>query len=203
MANTTFNGPVRSQNGFQEWNGSAWVPVAGGGGNVSVFLNASATAFGADNRYSDDSSQDPPTGPTAGNIIQLPAIEVGQAYSIIGISGGSQDAWALQLPSISGVDLTVYSGLPFSASYDDGNFPVATVTATYATYSSVFTPVDTLYIYGRMESQPVLQIGRGPNLVVPGFGTLAVFFQLTTPIFRFATPAPDPYVYPYTQLLSP
>jgi len=32
MANTTFKGPVRSQNGFQEWNGSAWVPVAGGGG---------------------------------------------------------------------------------------------------------------------------------------------------------------------------
>jgi hypothetical protein len=29
MANTTFNGPVRSENGFQEWDGSAWVPVSG------------------------------------------------------------------------------------------------------------------------------------------------------------------------------
>ena len=39
MGITTFSGPVRSDNGFQEWNGSEWVPVAGGGGgggNVSI-----------------------------------------------------------------------------------------------------------------------------------------------------------------------
>ena len=44
MANTTFSGPVRSQNGFQEWDGSAWVPVGGGGGNVTQIL----TPFGSD-----------------------------------------------------------------------------------------------------------------------------------------------------------
>lgn len=38
MANTTFKGPVRSQNGFQEWNGSAWVPVAGGGGGSAIYV---------------------------------------------------------------------------------------------------------------------------------------------------------------------
>jgi hypothetical protein len=38
MANTTFKGPVRSENGFQEWDGSAWVPVAGGGGGGEVMI---------------------------------------------------------------------------------------------------------------------------------------------------------------------
>ena len=32
MANTTFKGPVRSQNGFQELVGGVWTPVGGGGG---------------------------------------------------------------------------------------------------------------------------------------------------------------------------
>jgi len=36
MGITTFSGPVRSDNGFQEWNGSEWVPVAGGGGGGSA-----------------------------------------------------------------------------------------------------------------------------------------------------------------------
>ncbi len=47
MANTTFNGPVRSENGFQEWDGSAWVPVGGGGGTATMVpynaLSASIT----------------------------------------------------------------------------------------------------------------------------------------------------------------
>jgi hypothetical protein len=38
MANTTFKGPVRSQNGFLEWDGSAWVPVGGGGGGGSALI---------------------------------------------------------------------------------------------------------------------------------------------------------------------
>jgi len=49
MGITTFSGPVRSDNGFQEWNGSEWVPVAGGGGGgdvisvVSIPLNNTGT----------------------------------------------------------------------------------------------------------------------------------------------------------------
>jgi hypothetical protein len=38
MANTTFSGPVRSQNGFQEWDGTEWVPVGGGGGGGAVLI---------------------------------------------------------------------------------------------------------------------------------------------------------------------
>ena len=36
MSNTTFNGPVRSKDGFLEWDGNAWVPVSGGGGDVGI-----------------------------------------------------------------------------------------------------------------------------------------------------------------------
>lgn len=36
MANTTFKGPVRSQNGFQEWDGTSWVPVGGGASAIIV-----------------------------------------------------------------------------------------------------------------------------------------------------------------------
>ncbi len=45
MANTTFKGPVRSQNGFQELVDGVWTPVGGGGGGsapVVVFRNPSA-----------------------------------------------------------------------------------------------------------------------------------------------------------------
>lgn len=57
MANTTFNGPVRSENGFQELVDGVWTPVGGGGGgggtatmvpynafSVSITLPSSATA---------------------------------------------------------------------------------------------------------------------------------------------------------------
>jgi len=63
MANTTFSGPVRSQNGFQEWDGTEWVPIGGGGGG-----GASTTI------YVDRSTSDP--------VIFLPAPSaVGHVYS--------------------------------------------------------------------------------------------------------------------------
>ena len=36
MANSTFSGPVRSQNGFLEWDGTDWVPISGGGGSAII-----------------------------------------------------------------------------------------------------------------------------------------------------------------------
>lgn len=36
MANSTFSGPVRSQNGFQELVDGVWTPVGGGGGGGGV-----------------------------------------------------------------------------------------------------------------------------------------------------------------------
>jgi len=45
MGITTFSGPVRSDNGFQEWNGSEWVPVAGGGGGSSAIVLESGQSY--------------------------------------------------------------------------------------------------------------------------------------------------------------
>jgi hypothetical protein len=39
MANTTFKGPVRSQNGFQELVDGEWVPVGGGGGSATLIAS--------------------------------------------------------------------------------------------------------------------------------------------------------------------
>ena len=36
MANSTFSGPVRSQNGFQELVGGVWTPLGGGGGSAII-----------------------------------------------------------------------------------------------------------------------------------------------------------------------
>lgn len=43
MANTTFNGPVRSQNGFQELVNGVWTPVGGGGSAAVVVLRDPAS----------------------------------------------------------------------------------------------------------------------------------------------------------------
>lgn len=209
MANTTFNGPVRSQNGFEEWNGTAWVPVAGGGGgggggSTIVYLNSQDYFAGEDNRYSDDSAQNPPTGPTAGNIIQLPVIEVGASYKILcSTSGNSYDCWALQLPSIAGADASVFLSSTLQSIQTDtaGNYPVYTGNNSFFVYSQVFTPVDTIFIYGALTGVNAFEITRVPNTVVPGFGTLAAFAVTTAATFQYYEPAPDHFVYPFTQLL--
>jgi hypothetical protein len=207
MANSTFSGPVRSQNGFQEWDGTAWVPVAGGGGGGStlVLLNNSSGVYGDDNRYSADSAQDPPTGPTAGNIIQLPVIEVGASYKIACItSGNSYDCWALQLPTITGTDASYFASnkLQSIQTYSGGSgFPVATENNSFLTYSGNMGIVDTIFIYGALTSSNIFEITRLQTITVPGFGTLAPFVQSTAAVFQYYDPAPDHFVYPYTQRL--
>jgi len=208
MANTTFSGPVRSQNGFQEWNGSAWVPVAGGGGGGStlVLLNNQGSPYGDDNRYSTNSTQDPPTGATAGNIIQLPAIEVGASYKIANIaSGNSSDCWALQLPPIAGTDASFFATNLLQSiqtySGNAGQYPVFTENNSFLTYSGLFAPTDTMFIYGALSASNAFEITRLQTVTVPGFGTLAPFVPTTPATFQFYDPAPDHLVYPYTQRL--
>lgn len=191
MANSTFSGPVRSQNGFQEWNGTAWVPVAGGGGGGTTFVYVSS-----ENEYTDNYYEDPPTGPGAGNIIQLPVIGVGETYTIaIGGSAGGLNAWALQLPSIPGADLVSYYGY-YNVKVIGGDSPLFTVTNEYSTSAS--GPIDTIYIYGFLYT--AMQIMRMENLVVPGFGTVALFQQIIPPSMGI-TPYPDPFTYPFTNLI--
>lgn len=208
MANSTFSGPVRSQNGFQEWDGTAWVPVAGGGGgNTLVYLNnASAAFYGADNRYSTDGEQNPPTGATAGTFVQLPEIPVGSSYEIINPTGGSSfDCWALKLPTIAGIDIAAFSNNAFQAALlgGTGSFPVYTGLTTYLGNSSLSAPSDTLFIYGALDQTSALLITRLLDVSVPGFGNVALFKQATPAVFAAFNPFPDQYVYPYTQRISP
>jgi hypothetical protein len=213
MANTTFNGPVRSQNGFQEWNGTAWVPVAGGGGATEIFLGDqySPNFFGnPDNRYSDSQNSVPPTGPTAGTIIQLPQIAVGQSYRIRSDSGsGSGYTWAIQLPSIPGTDMSAFFEPVCAANYvydsvynSDLDVYTYTPAVFYFSIGTVGeTPLDTMYLYGAPQIWAPLEITRLPDVTVPGFGMVALFNQSATPTFKYQYPLPDWFVYPYTQLL--
>ena len=76
MANTTFKGPIRSQNGFQELVDGVWTPVgSGGGGGGGTMINIPNP-----NALGDTIFLDTPT-------------EIGQTYTIsIGwglVDGGS------------------------------------------------------------------------------------------------------------------
>ena len=213
MANTTFKGPVRSQNGFLEWNGTAWVPVqGGGGGGVIVELGDNSTAYLgiADNRYSDNCYSATPTGDTAGNIIQLPAIEVGQSYTIRPITGGSSsaNAWAVQLPAIPGTSISSFYNNRWSAYFVTGFVPgtgsdVYTPAVCYSANVSVGGPVDTFFLYGYFDPSTYMGIARLPNIVVPGFGEVALFNQSNIPTMDYGSPlAPNPLVYPFTSLIA-
>lgn len=71
MANTTFKGPVRSQNGFQELVDGVWTPVGGGGGGGG---GSTAIVY---------------TTPSDGSTVtvQLPApTEVGTMYTVAGLA---------------------------------------------------------------------------------------------------------------------
>lgn len=215
MANSTFSGPVRSQNGFQEWDGTAWVPVAGGGGGGNTVI-VLADQYGInigdfpDNRYSDADNAVPPTGPTAGTIIQLPQIAVGQSYTIRSYGGsGGGFVWAIQLPSIPGADLSAFADPTFAANYvndsvynPDLDVYIKTPAVFYSSQGTAGgQPLDIMYLYGAPQIWAPLEITRLPDITVPGFGVVALFNQSATPTFKNAYPLPDWFVYPYTQLL--
>lgn len=212
MGTSTVSGPFRSENGFQELVNGQWVPVAGGGGGGGGFVPVALVGeYGSyvgmsDNRYSANGTQDPPTGPTAGNIIQLPPIQVGGTYYIYNPAGGSTyDTWALKLPAVPGVDLTAFASSRFAINYGiptSGSFPVYTIGPDSYGYSNVYGPTDTMYFYGSLASTSWLGITFAAISVVPGFGTVAFFTQSNTPVMNQYAPFPDPAFYPYTQLIG-
>lgn len=111
MGTSTVSGPFRSANGFQQLDeNGVWVPVSGNGGGgggpaIEIDLNLS-------NAYSWDKYTAPPTGDTAGYIIDVPnTLEIGQFMRVytygtrsglsLGGSNPSPDdlAWAFRLPN--------------------------------------------------------------------------------------------------------
>jgi hypothetical protein len=207
MGTSTVSGPFRSQNGFQELVNGVWTPVGGGGGGLVpvALVNQYGGSLGlSDNRYSDDNTQNPPTGPTAGNIIQLPPISVGGTYFIYTqVGGSSMDAWALQLPTIPGADISSFStGVSMVFDGYTGAGPVYTVGPNLIGLSTISAPPDTFYVYGSIGQASWLGITLASIGTVAGFGTVAFFVQSNTPMMDSYTPFPDPFVYPYTQLIG-
>ena len=92
MANSTFSGPVRSQNGFQELVGGVWTPVGGGGGG-----SAAVVVF---------------RDPVVDTVITLPVpAEVGQVYNYLvpptaGAGGQKVTFVAPPVPGTSGSYMT-------------------------------------------------------------------------------------------------
>ena len=211
MGTSTVSGPFRSENGFQELVNGVWTPVSGGGGGggglVPVALVSQyGPALGlSDNRYSDNSSGSP-SGPSAGTIIQLPPISVGGTYYIYAPVGGSSfDAWALKLPTVPGADLSAFASGKFAINYGtttDGSYPVFTIGPESFAYTNLSSPTDILYVYGGISETSWLGITLGGILPISGFGTVAFFTQSNTPVMNNYNPFPDPYFYPYTQLIG-
>ena len=212
MGTSTVSGPFRSENGFQELVNGVWTPVSGGGGGGGFVPVALVGQYGpslglSDNRYSTDYYYNPPIGPTAGNIIQLPSISVGGTYYIYApVGGGSFDTWALKLPTVPGADLSAFASSKFTVNYGtptSGSFPVYTIGPDSFAYSNLSSPTDTLYVYGGISETSWLGITLASIVTVSGFGTIAFFTESNTPVMNNYNPFPDPYFYPYTQLIVP
>jgi len=207
MGISTVSGPFRSKNGFQELVNGEWVPVAGGGGGGGGFVpvhlyNSNAPLYGAtDNRYSNDNLADPPTGPTAGNIIQLPPIALGGTYYIDMPTGStSYDAWALQLPAIPGTDLSSFSGNRYGFSYIVSTGPVSTVNTPVFVQTNASGSQNILYIYNSIAgSYGNLGITFSNIITVDGFGTIALFSQSLIP-FSYDNRTFDPHIYPVLEV---
>ena len=207
MGISTVSGPFRSQNGFQELVNGVWTPVSGGGGGLVPvpLVNQYGPQLGLpDNRYSDNNIGSP-SGPSAGTIIQLPPISVGGTYFIYAPTGGSSfDAWALQLPTLPGVDLSAFATGTYMV-FDGytGTGPVYNVGPHLIGFSPISAPPDTLYVYGSIGQSSWLGITLSMIKDISGFGTVAFFVQSNTPVMDSYIPFPDPFVYPYNQLIAP
>jgi hypothetical protein len=184
MGTSTVSGPFRSQNGFQQLVNGVWTPVGGGGGgggvvDVITLADESAAAqigFTA-NAYSTDISSSTPTGPSAGNIIQLPSLDIGQAVLVnCASSPGSFKCWALQMPNIAGIDFSyMYNGLGnivYTVPYGPGANPEFLVLQSIS--GNPFSPTPGLFFLYTVGSTP-FYIARVENWIAPGFGPIAIF----------------------------
>jgi hypothetical protein len=153
MANTTFKGPVRSQNGFQEWDGSAWVPVAGGGGG-----GGSHILLTPDNAYGEIG-----VGVTSGVEVTVSTLEPGQSVKIVLSAQGYLDyfagtpyVWKINLPQQSTTGSLVMSNT-FRNSYPD---------PYYVRPEYLGSPAQGQPLWVRMSDYPY---GVGTNPYVDGF----------------------------------
>jgi hypothetical protein len=188
MGTSTVSGPFRSQNGFQELVNGVWTPVGGGGGGggggvvdvITLVDDSQAGAFAGFtcNSYSEDITADPPTGPSAGNIIQLPSMGIGQAVLVnFQSSGGYQKCWALKMPNIAGIDVSYLANNGGLIAYTDpftggGNPEVNVIYNVFSTNPEDPIP-GIVYIYAKVSTP--FYIARTANWNVSGFGPIATF----------------------------
>jgi len=182
MGTSTVSGPFRSQNGFQELVNGVWTPIGGGGGGgggvVDVIRLVDSSPFPAFvgavcNSYSEDPLQDPPTGTSAGNIIQLPYMDIGQAVLITNLTqDDNARCWALKLPIVPGYDwgymTNNYGIIGF---IDSGNIQLIFNVNSAEPGGPSLVPI--FYFYS--EGGPSFYIVRDKDWVVDGFGPIAIY----------------------------
>lgn len=94
MANSTFSGPVRSQNGFQELVDGVWTPLGGGGGGSAAVVVI--------------------RDPAVNTVVTLPVpTEVGQVYNYLvpASVNGAGEKVTFALPSVPGTSGSYMTGV--------------------------------------------------------------------------------------------
>jgi hypothetical protein len=182
MGTSTVSGPFRSQNGFQELVNGVWTPVGGGGGGGGgggyVFTNVSNGQLGTDNRYSNNPNS--LSGPTAGTVVTLPLVDVGQTIVVFGLAGSGGDVWKIKLPTAPGTDTQIfYPIILISGEAGSGGGPLFVEDILGGSNTST----DEFFLY----SPPVspLHILRTQNVTIPPeFGGPATFaiYQVVNPL---------------------
>jgi len=197
MGISTVSGPFRSENGFQQLDeNGVWVPVAGGGGGGGTTF----VKFEDTNRFSNNKYNPTPSGPTAGNVITLPSISVGETITFYANGGSNSDTWKVQLSIPSDADIVAFLG-SFSQINDNGVYSAPSFIQPIQG-AGPGVPSDSVFFYG-FPITP-FQFIRMPNLVVPGFGTVAVYNTLGIAVLPQApTELGNVNIYPFTNLLAP
>ena len=171
IANTGVTSIIAGSNvSVNQSTGAVTISATGGGGGGAIVVelgDGGLTSPYPDNRYSNNKLSPTPSGPTAGNIIQLPEIQIGQSYYINLTSTSAASAWRLQAPLIAGTDVSLVMGrVVFSIDADGWG-----INPTYISLGAT----DTFYIYGQPSGAiGSLELRRMANVSFMG-STIAVF----------------------------